>query len=81
MHGAPQPRYWEAPPAPPHMLTTTIEISLIFEALVSKIARLLRNIDPAMRVFQKLQAAALPFCSGVAKLKKYSDIYIPQLPL
>ena len=38
------------------LLTTTIEICLIIEALVSKITRLLRNIDRAMRIFQKLQA-------------------------
>jgi len=52
-------------------LTTTIDILLTVEALVSKITRLLRDIDPSMRVFQKLHAVALPFCSGVAKFKKY----------
>ena len=39
------------------LLTTTIEICLKIEALVLKIARLLRNTDPAMYAFQKLQAA------------------------
>jgi len=40
---------------------TRIEIGLIIEALVSKITTLLRNIDPVMRIFQKLQAVTFAF--------------------
>ena len=42
-----------------------IEIGLRIEALVLKIARLLRYIDLAMRIFQKLQAVIFAFFAAV----------------